>query len=368
VGIGLLEPNRNELVYKAGSGNAAKDVGRRFPAVLSASPTPEMRREILRVENAGSDTRIEAEICRQFGAISVVMLPIYKDRVLVGVLQVLFEEAHSFHERELRAYRLMIGALEEGMLRSRQLAPEEAPAVAVRSVPVKEAEAVPLVQSAEHVAESSGVVAHCIHQEVSPEVSGNDLTAFWQSEAFSIYKAIVVRELARLRRRFNEALGSVKIHPWSAYFRSPEAAIGAALILSMVVWIAHRSGVANEKLDFSRSISRDARLQAPSKAMFGNEADETSKSLSSESKEASGSVRGFKRVRIGPSEVDYISDDVTIRKFEPIHPKPQIRSVGREVNFGDDVTVRYFAKSPALASQSSNASGATAGTKAARSE
>src|ERR1700751_4032465 len=130
VAIGMLEPNRNELVYRAGSGNAAKDVGPRVPAVLSAPTAPEMRSEILRGENAASDKRIEAEICRQFGAMSLVMLPIYKEHVLVGVLQALFEGSHSFPEREIRAYRLMIGALEESMLRSSPPAPKKAAGVA----------------------------------------------------------------------------------------------------------------------------------------------------------------------------------------------------------------------------------------------
>ena len=52
VAVALLEANKNELVYRAGSGSAANDVGRRVPAVLSASSPQENRREILRVENA----------------------------------------------------------------------------------------------------------------------------------------------------------------------------------------------------------------------------------------------------------------------------------------------------------------------------
>jgi hypothetical protein len=63
-------------------------------------------------------------------------------------------------------------------------------------------------------------------------------------------------------------------------------------------------------------------------------------------------------VRVGPAEVDYISDDVTIRRFETRPTKAQIRSNAKEVKFGDDVTLRYFVR-PAVVSQSPSGSEAT---------
>ena len=243
VAICLLEPNRNELVYKAGSGNAAKDVGRRVPAVLSASSTPEMRREILRVENAASDTRIEAEICRQFGAMSVVMLPIYKGSVLVGVLQALFEHAHSFPEREIRAYRLMIGALEEAMLPSLQHAPKEA-VVPVETVPASEAYSSQPEQIPERVPRTDEcvrpytVIAYDVGQNVSARIAGKlALVSGQLAESFGAYRAIVVRETGALQSKFIELVGLAKSHPLtlSANFRNAAGAICAALILSIVV-------------------------------------------------------------------------------------------------------------------------------------
>jgi hypothetical protein len=377
VAIGMLEPNRNELVYKAGSGNAARDVGRRVPAVLSASSAPEMRREILRVENAASDTRIEAEICRQFGAMSLVMLPIYKERVLVGVLQALFETAHAFPEREIRAYRLMIGALEEAMLRSMQHAPETAVAVPVNAIPASEAHSPQVAQTAEHATDSalSGAFTsrpwtdECVRLYTVIAHGANRNVRQW-AESLGDYRAIAVREMATLQSKLIEVLGLAKTHPLTlnANFRNAAGALGAALLLSIVVWTVQRTETVNGKISLSGSTSSDAQLQPSAKPIFGNPADETSKALGNDVKEATASSRGFRRVRVGPNEVDYVSEDVTIRKFEPIHPKPQLRNTGKEVNFGDDVTVRYFAKSPAFGSQSSSGSEATPVTKSGRSE
>src|SRR5215470_3568897 len=126
VAIALLEAN--ELVYRAGAGISTNDVGRHVSVVLNIASSQRIGREILRVENAETDRRIEAEICRQFGATSLLILPICKKHVLVGVLQVLFEHPHSFRESEICFCRVMVNLLEEvishGPRRQKALASE----------------------------------------------------------------------------------------------------------------------------------------------------------------------------------------------------------------------------------------------------
>ena len=52
-------------------------------------------------------------------------------------------------------------------------------------------------------------------------------------------------------------------------------------------------------------------------------------------------VRG--RVRVGADEIDYIGDDVIVRHFVTKHATARGQSGYKQVNFGNDVTVRYFA-------------------------
>src|SRR6202043_4017272 len=120
VAIGLL--NGGRLTYRAGSGSSAAYIGEQVTASLTVSANTRTSREILRVENAHTDTRIEADICRQFGANALLILPIYHDQALAGVLEVLFSEAHVFQESEVRTYRLMAEQIEAAML---QAAPQE---------------------------------------------------------------------------------------------------------------------------------------------------------------------------------------------------------------------------------------------------
>ena len=120
--IGLME--ENHITYLAGSGCSAGFVGRQVTASLTGSPTGRTSREILRVENAQTDTRIEAAICRQFGANSLLILPIYHDHAVAGVLDILFNEAHVFDEPEVCTYRLMAEQIEAAMFSAVPLQPQ----------------------------------------------------------------------------------------------------------------------------------------------------------------------------------------------------------------------------------------------------
>lgn len=54
----------------------------------------------------------------------------------------------------------------------------------------------------------------------------------------------------------------------------------------------------------------------------------------------------FRRVRVGPNEVDDIAEDVTIRHFTPTTARPRLQLADNEVRIGTDVTIRYFESKP----------------------
>ena len=47
-----------------------------------------------------------------------MILPIYDHRASVGVLEVTFRNAHEFHDREVRAYRLMASLVGDAVNRA----------------------------------------------------------------------------------------------------------------------------------------------------------------------------------------------------------------------------------------------------------
>src|SRR5712675_1188177 len=121
VAIGLLEGDR--LIYRAGSGCSAAYTGSRVTASLTVAT------------NTQTDTRIEAAICRQFGAKALLILPIYYDGALAGVLEILFSEPHVFEDQEVRTYRLMAGLIEAALLRSAQFERKENLTTEVPTIP-----------------------------------------------------------------------------------------------------------------------------------------------------------------------------------------------------------------------------------------
>jgi hypothetical protein len=158
---------------------------------------------------------------------------------------------------------------------------------------------------------------------------------------------VIKRELSALWNSFTRAIASLEARALSAGSHYAGAAIAAALVITITVLISHLNHPPDATISSSISASRDAQ-QVPAKALFVDE----KKDSGAAQKDTATPGRGFKRVRIGPNEVDYVSDDVTIRQFEVRPPKSQIRKgVGKEMSFGDDVTVRYFANTPAVVSQ-----------------
>ena len=306
VAVALLKGD--QLVYRAGSGSAAAYVGRRVTAVLSVSAHDDTRDEILRVENAQADTRIEAAVCRLFGANALLIVPIYQEHAVAGVLEVFFSEAHTFQDREVRTYRVMARLVEEAMFRDAQPNRKKAPATQLTTVP--------------HAAEPTGKPG--LRQPVKAA------TAITQ----------LVRRVAGNQLRWNVAAAVV------------------STVLVMVSWVAydHRAGSPADASSLQRSNA--AEQQVPVKVSPAG--DHTSKlqtpAGATEGMKAGGPA--FKLVRVGQNEVDYIAEDVTIRRFTPkTRHRPQMGVGEKRVDFGDDVTVRYFAPKPPVASQAEPVSG-----------
>jgi hypothetical protein len=308
-GIAVALLKAGQLVYRAGSGSAAAYVGRRVTAVLSVSAHDDARDEILRVENAQTDRRIEAAVCRLFGANALLIVPIYQERAVAGVLEVFFSEAHTFQDREVLTYRVMARLVEDAMLRNARPDQKKAPATQLTTVP--------------HAAEATGEPG--LWQPVKAATTINQL----------------VKRVALDKLRWDVAA----------------AVVGTALVV--VSWVAYDHRAAPPPDASSLQRSNTVEQQVPAKLSPASNRTSTPRTAAggTEGMEAAGSA--FKLVRVGQNEVDYIAEDVTIRRFTPKpQHRPQMRVGEKRVDFGEDVTVRYFASKPPAASQAQPVSGA----------
>jgi len=321
-GVAIARLESNQLIYCAATGSAAKEMGRRLPAVFSLCSQSDGKTEILRVENAHNDSRIQAEICRQFGAASLLILPIYHHHVVTGVLQVHFNEAHSFLDREVRAYRLMAGLAADA-----------------------------ISGTVEHIQAEAAVTlagtADVIQRHISPgqAFSDNDRRSWQDIPAPTRHDlTLEVEKLVRIgtaaaKQWAQPARGFLANHVWEWQ------TIGAVIVLVIVLGIAHFHHPAPTTLGLTTP-SADTREKFPDNPL---PVSDHWKSLDHGAKDEMAPNTAFRKVRIGPNEVDYIAEDVTIRYFmnSKTRPQPNVKLL----NIGDDVTVRYFSSESAVTSE-----------------
>lgn len=422
VAIGLL--SGDQLTYRAGSGTSAAYIGQHVTASLTLSDNTKTNREILRVENAQTDTRIEADICRQFGAHSLLILPIYRDHAIAGVVDIRFSEPHAFHEREVRIYRLMAEQIEAALLQPAQ--PEQKANLAAELPPIPDAlEQIPpsdqsfvpppefmMLPENEHSLyarcravladvmelpgfKQSALLATMLTQRAksiswpnrrrgSSPTAARDLpflkrpawlaaremsSSFlkrpaslattlaqraktltwpyrWRSSSLN-----AARELSSVFKR-SALLATMLAHRaknlnWPNQRRSL-ALTAVAVVLAFTTLIAYKGSGPAKSLESSTlpsSSALDPHAPLP-KPLPGKSASvpQPAPVAGKETRRASNSL---KRVRVGPNEVDYIGEDVTVRTFTDRPAAKRTRPPqGRVAHIGDDVTVRYFTPSP----------------------
>jgi putative methionine-R-sulfoxide reductase with GAF domain len=340
VAIGLLEGEGDALVFRAGSGCSVPRIGSRVSASLTASA--KTNREILRVEDARTDTRIEGAICRQFGALSLLILPISSDRGVAGVLEIQFSEPHAFENCEVQMYRLMAALIETAMRRGSEENKRVELSVFARAV-----EEVP--------ARGEGYLSKFNRNASIFFSTGRNSIRQRSTAALAALKgSAAVREADSLGRVTAQRAKEVISHKPLRSLAFAAVAVG----LGLTFWIAH--GERRPASPMASSLGTSLGTAAPSGSATVSsseprnpiEVDGTSHAKPSPvaAKLARPAKTKTRRGRAGQSSIEYIGNDVTVRHFN-YRPAPQ-RASSKVSYVGDDVTVRYFTPKTALSSVS----------------
>ena len=357
VAVGLLKGN--QLVYGAGSGSAVACVGQHVMATLSIPASMGARGEILRVENTEADARIEAAICRQFGAQALLMLPIYHDRVVAGVLQVLFSEAHVFQDREVRTYRLMAEVIGDALSAAARLEYNQLKETTGRELP-----AIP--QVAEQIAsQTQRFLDHNASPTSNHAMCRPPGAAIAKPEELRSYRAKPVGDAIKIAHRSKRnflhvhtrkvagaALAVVLvIASWIAFsYRRPASPLAAARQRSNTLEpqvALVRTKLAAEDKDASRRKSASVLPKGAGEAVRSTRLSTRENELDSTADDVTvrylTSKPPLQRVQIRSSQVDYVSEDVTVRYFTPKTALQRVRVGDHEVDYvSEDVTVRHF--------------------------
>ena len=301
-GAAIAVVKGDELVYCAGSGLAASFVGRRMMATFIVSSHGDVNREILRVENADTDQRIEGAICRQLGFQSLLILPVPQSAGLAGVLEISFNESHSFQDHELATYRRMAGLAGQAIKQAAQAEKRKAPEPLRRDRAVCPSCGAALKQHSPH----STAVVSLPGAVLSPSLKHSPFHMRWWKIADAAAVAVVL-----------------VFSSWIAY-----------------TYISAPSSGASAQQNFNPAVQAEA-LKTSGLALNQGEGNPLlpSNPMSPARRAAR---REWQRVRVGDDEIDYVSDDVTVRHFLQRRPKQERLGRYRVDYISDDVTVRHF--------------------------
>lgn len=331
VALGLLRGDK--LFYRAGSGSAASYIGRQVTASLTVSADTRTKREILRVEDALSDPRIDAAICRQFGAQSLLILPIYHDRALAGVLEVLFSEAHSFQDCEVRTYRLMTRQIEAAML---QAAKSEQKKNRTEELPTIPHAVQPIASQGEMPLNHAGSLPGLPTRQPINEPHRAALAAAMKSPTLKRPAGLAPKSIHRAQE--------VR---WPGRRRT--LALAAVLTaLGLAGWLAYNSLLPGSPLDSSALPTSTAIEQQARSKVAAEPPGKPTPAVHPAPVPVKEVRPGLRRVRVGKNEVDYIAEDVTVRYFTDTSPQRRTTRESGVKNIGDDVTVRYFTPNPGV--------------------
>jgi hypothetical protein len=347
--IGSIEAD--ELVYQAVTGSAASYNGRRVIATLTSSTTQETTAEILRVEDADADPRLQASICRQFGARSLLILPIACDHELWGVLQIFFDQPHAFAEPEIRTYHLLLELLTSALslpVESEQLVTaSDEPLFAVReaiatsSTPFESPE-LPALNDTVLVPVASLLEPDNLHAGV-PELRDPDLDhSEWvePDPVASVTGLLNVPNVGYLRsdaRRSSRACALLWRRAW-------DIAVAAVAVIAVAILFVRQ--------DRLPTIGAPA---TPSTAVASGDQSSPAASVPSLAQPANSPLHepdakpdlvpvNSNFAHALPSRIHRFGNDVTVRYFTPTTPTiVRTNADHTEIRqLSDDVTIRYF--------------------------
>ncbi len=116
--IGLLEDE--DLVYRAGCGTGAREIGRRVKAQWSLPAECLLYGDTLFCPELEPSSPVDVELCRQREAQSVVAVPIYSEGSVRGALELTASKPGAFRSHTVRAAELLAGMVTEALARARE--------------------------------------------------------------------------------------------------------------------------------------------------------------------------------------------------------------------------------------------------------
>lgn len=97
----------SDVVCRAASGSSAPDRGARLQVKTGLTAECWRTGELMRCDNAMTDSRVDLESCRRLGIDAIIIAPIHCGKNLAGVLEIFSAHAYSFQERDVETVKAL---------------------------------------------------------------------------------------------------------------------------------------------------------------------------------------------------------------------------------------------------------------------
>lgn len=110
--IALRRNGSKDMLCRASIGANAPELGALLSTEFGLSGESVRTKQALRCDDTARDVRVNAEICRQLGIVSVIVLPVIDDGQVLGVFELFSEKANAFGDRDLSVVHRLSGMVE----------------------------------------------------------------------------------------------------------------------------------------------------------------------------------------------------------------------------------------------------------------
>jgi putative methionine-R-sulfoxide reductase with GAF domain len=93
----------NEMICRASAGTSAPGLGSHLQVDSGLSGESVRTKQILRCDNADTDSRVNRETCQALGIASVIVMPLLQSEEVIGVFELFSERISAFEERDVVA-------------------------------------------------------------------------------------------------------------------------------------------------------------------------------------------------------------------------------------------------------------------------
>jgi putative methionine-R-sulfoxide reductase with GAF domain len=111
--IALLEDS--EMICRASAGPSAPQRGAEVQMKSGLTGESVRTRQVLRCDDAETDSRVNRESCRALGIKSVMVLPLLREQEVIGVFELLADRPSAFEERDVTALERLAEMVHTGL-------------------------------------------------------------------------------------------------------------------------------------------------------------------------------------------------------------------------------------------------------------